>query len=638
MSKAAGILFVSLNGHALFLHRTATALDCAGCYDFPGGTAENGETAEETAVRETREEIGFLPEGSREIHTRTRSSALKGVAGLGAPAEIVPIAGGAPAVPAPVAPAIAMPPDLDFTTFIQRVTNEFVPELNDEHDGWAWAPIGSPPEPLHPGCRIALDRINMDELGVARAIADGRLTSPQRYENVWLFAIRITGTSVSYRPQAKEFVYRKPENYLTEEFLARCNGLPVIYRHPETALLNSDEFSNRVVGTVFLPYIAGDEVWAVAKIYVDAVAEMMKEGNLSTSPGVNFDDFSVNARLTIDGKTKVLSEGKPSLLDHVAICTLGVWDKGGDPSGIRSESSEDSAMSAEEDRAKKDADEAAAKAAEDKAKKDAAEKEEKEKADKAKADADAGQSLDKKLSHMLDAVTGCVDAVKDMSKRMDVVETSEKERKDAMDKAKKDAEEKGDPEKIAADKAKKDAEEKEEKEKADKAKKDAADKAKTDSVQLSKRIEEVASMIPKAMVDADYHAVVEAQSCADSIFNEFGKRAPIPQQGETVSTYERRVVKMLQEHSPTWKAADISKSYADDASFNIVKGQVFSEAVITARNPAQVTAGQLRMIEKRADGHIIREFVGSPRAWMDNLAGLVKLKATGAWKHENLNG
>ena len=359
--KAAGILFTSLNGTGLFLRRSATAQDCPGCYDFPGGGTEGDESAEDTAVRETREEIGFLPDGERTLHTRTKmGSALKGVAGLGAPATSIPVAAGAPAAPA-IPAAQGSDPDVDFTTFLQKVTNEFTPELNYEHDGWAWAPLNAPPEPLHPGCRIALDRITMNELGVARAIADGRLTSPQRYENVWLFAIRITGTRAAYRTKHDEYVFRKPENYLTEEFLARCNGLPVIWKHPPKALLNSEEFSNRIVGSVFLPYIAGDEVWAVAKIYVNAAAQMMMEEDLSTSPGVNFADFSVNAKLTLvlgtDDEVKVLAEGDPSLLDHVAVCELGVWDKGGEPSGIRSESREDSAMTPEEEKAKKHADE-----------------------------------------------------------------------------------------------------------------------------------------------------------------------------------------------------------------------------------------------------------------------------------------
>lgn len=611
--KAAGILFLSANGNALFLRRGPAAPDCPGCWDFPGGGQEGDETSEETARREAKEEVGDFPDGDLVLHTRTLSApgSSTGAAGLGAP-PVLPVPAGAPTV-------LPITPGVDFTTFLQKVDEEFTPTLNDEHDGWAWAPIGAPPQPVHPGCAIALARIGMNELDVARAISDGRLVSPQRYENVWLFAIRITGTDVAFRDKVDEFVVRKPEHYLNEEFLARCNGLPVIFKHPPTALLNSEEFSNRVVGTVFLPYIAGSEVWAVAKIFVDAVAQMMREGNLSTSPGVNFADFSVNGKLTLEDGSKVLIEGKPSLFDHVAICELGVWDKGGDPAGIRSEAREDSAMSDEEkkaaeDKAKKDAAEAEQKAKDDAARKDA---EEKAKADadaKAKTDADAGTSLEKTIT---DGMKSVADAVANLGKRMDAIEDLEKKRGDS---AKKDDEDKEtEAKRVAADKAKKDAAEDKEKE----------EKAKTDSADVRKRIEEVAALIPKSIGDADYTAMTDAQARADDIFSKFGKHAPRPLQGETPSLYERRVVRMLKEHSPTWKAAEVTAAFADDASFGIVRDQVYREASIAALSPMNVPNGELRMITKRSGGHEIHEFVGDPRSWMDPMAGATRQFVTG---------
>jgi 8-oxo-dGTP pyrophosphatase MutT (NUDIX family) len=654
MSKAAGILFTTPQGTALFLRRTATAHDFPGHWDFPGGGQENAETAEQTAEREAIEEIGFMPKGDLIFHTRTPGSMPKGVAGIGA-SPVLPVQAGAPTASPSLVPD---QPDVDFTTFLQRVDAEFTPELNPEHDGWAWAPIGSPPQPLHPGCQIALDRISMDELGVARAIADGRLTSPQRYENVWLFAIRITGTDTAFRDKLDEFVVRKPELYLNDEFLARCNGLPVIFKHPPKSILDSDEFSNRIVGTVFLPYIAGDEVWAVTKIFVDDVARMMKNQELSTSPGVNFADFTVNAKLTLEDGSKVLIEGKPSLLDHIAICELGVWDKGGDPSGIRSESREDSAMAGHDDKAKDDSkrddakrddthkDDAARKDMEKTeatdSKRDDGKRDDGKRDDGKRDDADAGKvpSTQVDASAIMDAIKGVADRLDAFGKRMDAVEDLEKSRDDKKrkDAAKKDDDEEGEedkPKNLAADKAKKDSEdkEKEDKTKADKAKDDSA---KADSVDVRKRIEEVASMIPKDMNDQDYHALADAQARADEIYADFGKHAPRPLQGETVASYERRVVRELKAHSPTWKAAEITTAFADDASFQIVKDQVYREAKLTAASPANVQPGQLKMIEKRRDGHIVREFFGDPRSWMDPLAGQVQLRATGSFIHGNL--
>lgn len=641
--KGAGILFVSLNGTALFLKRRPDAPDCPNCWDFPGGGAEGDETSEECAVRETREEIGFLPEGDRKLHTRTMGSTLKGVAGLGAPTVSIPVTAGAPTPTLEPQPAIPIiPPDVDFSTFIQRVTNEFTPSLNDEHVGWCWAPLKSPPEPLHPGCQIAIDRITMDEVGVAKAIADGRLTSPQRYENMMLWAIRISGTGASYRPKAGEYVFRDAENHLSPDALARMNGLPVILRHPEKALLNSKEFRKRIVGTILLPYVAGDEAWGIARIYDDeANAEMLK--GASTSPGVNFDDFSVNTKLTIEEGQEVLIEGKPSLYDHVAICTLGVWDKGGDPTGIRSESREDSVMDIDE-KAKKDAEE---KAKQDAARKDAEEKEKADKAkkdeeEKAKKDADAGKVPDTNLSHVLDAIKGVADSVSHLTKRMDAIEDMEKHKKDKKDADDQSEKEKAEAEKTKADKAKKDADEKEEKEK--KEREDAArrDSVRADSVSketfdraIAAVREELMGKIPTDRSDEDRIALAEAQERCDDAFVQNGKQRPVPQAGETVRTYERRCVRMLMPFSKTWKDVGQTHAFADDGLFSQIRDQVYKEAIAHAADPANAPANELRMVEKKMDGHIRREFHGDPRTWMNPIAGDVQLRATGSFLTPN---
>lgn len=661
MTKAAGILFVSpINGTALFLRRTATASDCPGCWDFPGGTAEGDETADMTAARETREEVGFLPEGVRIFHTRTKSGSASGtvqpgVAGPAAPVGGLPDQAGAAAVeppPPPMGPSIS--PDVDFTTFIQKVTNEFTPELNDEHDGFCWAPVDSPPEPLHPGCRVALDRLSMNELDVARAIADGRLTSPQRYENVTLWAIRITGTGTSFRPKINEFVHRDGENHLTPDGLARLNGLPVIMKHPKKALLDSKEFRDRIVGTIFLPYVAGDEAWGIAKIYDDEANKLMDEEDLSTSPGVNFSNHKVNMTLRLEDGSRVLVEGSPSLFDHIAICELGVWDKGEEPSGIRSEAREDSAMAdkdedkAKDDAAKKDAAKDDAKK-DDSSKKDAAKKdgeegdkgEDKSKDDSARKDADAGKEPDNNLSHMLlDAVKACTDSVNAVSKRMDAIETSMSDsRKDAKkDEDKKDPDEKGEAERTAADKSKKDEAKPEDKE--DKSKTDArADDASGDTRRRIAAIDQtVQDLKGKIMVsDDDHELIANAWARVDDVYAALGKKTPRPMPGETAMQYRRRTIKELRPLSERWKNIDPkSAAFADDAAFGEIETQVLTDAAVAARNPTNIPAGQLRMVEKKNDGHTIRSFFGQPRDWMDSLAGPVTHRATGRFNTDGL--
>jgi len=330
MIRAAGIMIVSPRDTVLFLRR-GNGSDHPNEWCFPGGHLEDCEDARAAAVRECAEEAGrgFEPGALREW-TRTL-----------APADPQP--GADPlAEPAPSQP-------VDFTTFMVRVTDEFAPTLAlDEHDGYAWAPLTAPPQPLHPGCAVALDRMSWDELGVARAMAEGRLSSPQRYENVWLFAIRITGTGLSYRHARKEYVWRDPSIYVNDEFLARCAGLAVIWEHPEKSLLNEKEYADRAIGSIMLPYLRPDrpdEVWGIAKVYDDEAARLMREEVMSTSPAVNFADPLENDRVVLEDGKVLLIEGKPSLLDHIAICQAGVWDKGGPPDGVESVEAESAADS-----------------------------------------------------------------------------------------------------------------------------------------------------------------------------------------------------------------------------------------------------------------------------------------------------
>ena len=552
MIKGAGILFLSPQGNALFLKRSGDS-DYPGHWCFPGGGSENGETAEQTAVREAIEEIGFLPKGERELHARQISGSSEVSPGTAAVAG----AGPQPLPAETPAPVAIQPKPVDFTTFVQQVPEQFEPKINDEHVGFAWAPVKDPPEPLHPGCRVALNKLSMNELGVARAIMTGELTSPQQYANVALFAIRVTGTGVSYRSNDEEFVVRDPKNYLNDEFLARCNGLPVIFEHPEKATLDTKEFTNRVVGSVFLPYISGDEIWAIAKIHDATAARIMTENQLSTSPTVVFrNPKATNTKVELEDGSVVLFEGDPALLDHVAIVPHGVWDKGNEPNGVKTETRSDSAMTEEERKAA------------DAAKHDAEEKEkaEREKVDKAKADAEAKAKADAEGGTELDKVLkGVADAMGSIVKRMDAFEEKEKAKADAEAKAKTDAEEeekkkadkakadaeeearkKGDPKQMEADKAKKDAEEKEERE-----------KAKADAEATRKKIADLEKKLePRA--DTDVTAMTDAQAKADAVYSMFGKHAPRPLQGEELIPYRRRMLNDLKVHSENWKGVDLA--------------------------------------------------------------------------------
>src|SRR5580765_7962071 len=173
------------------------------------------------------------------------------------------------------------------------------------------------------------------ELSVAKQIADGTISSPQKFGGMTLVNMRVTGTGVAYRSAIDEYCFRDPALYMNQEFVDRCAGLPVLLDHTEGGFLADEEYKLRNVGSLFYTYLKPDsnEVWSVAKIYDEATVEMMAETQLSTSPAVVFTDSDENRMIEIGG-TPILVEGKPTFLDHLAICAQGVWDKYAAPQGV----------------------------------------------------------------------------------------------------------------------------------------------------------------------------------------------------------------------------------------------------------------------------------------------------------------
>jgi len=111
---------------------------------------------------------------------------------------------------------------------------------------------------------------------VAQGIRDGRYASPQKFGDFWLFDLRVTGTGMAYRDALSEWAFRDPEKWLSPEFLERTAGLAVIWQHPPTSGLNTEEFRERSIGSIVLPYVKGEEVWGIAKIFDEDAALAMQ--------------------------------------------------------------------------------------------------------------------------------------------------------------------------------------------------------------------------------------------------------------------------------------------------------------------------------------------------------------------------
>lgn len=494
-----------------------------GTWCQPGGTVEPGELAIDAARREVLEEVGYHYDGPLTPHS---------------------IYG-------------------DYLTFRAEVPDKFEAKLNDESLAAGWFHIDDLPKPLHQPFAEMLSQQALNETEVAALIADGTLSSPQFFINMWMFAIRVTGTGVTWRSSDQQMAFRNPDDYLTPEFLQRVAGLPLIWLHPEKNTLDSNEFAKRVIGTLTNAWVADNgEVWAIARVYDAEAAEIMATRQLSTSPTVKFVEVP-DSIIEIDGQP-LLVEPSPELLDHVAICEQGVWDKLLNPTGVKSDSIPKEAEKMDEEKfvelfnkcmdarmAKADAE-----AADLKAKADAEEAVKKE-----KADAEAKEAEEAKA-------------------KSDAEEKAAKEKADAEEKAKADAEE---AERMAKEKADSD---------------------------LRREIAELKSRIPTELSDAERNEVADAQVKADSVFSCFGKRAPAPLSGEKPLAYRRRLMIQLQEHSPDFKAVDLS-SIADSALLSVAEKTIYADAQKSAS--LSVGPGMLREI-KRADatGRQISTFEGDP--------------------------
>jgi len=418
--------------------------------------------------------------------------------------------------------------------------------------------------------------VSLTELEVAERIRDGTVPSPVKFSNMWLVNLRITGTGLAYRAGLKEHVWRDPKLYLNEEFLRRCNGLPVIANHPDDAVLTEEDFKSRIVGSVMLPYIRGDEVWAVCRVYLQSIVEEITEGDVSTSPSVVFNSTSGNVEVQ-EGDTNFLIEGVPFLVDHIALVTkdhgsLGVWDKDRIPAGVEVTNTGEIEMEKEE--------------------------------------------LQALLQGVVnDALSGINQKIDGVVTRMDSLEQRDKARADAEDQAKKEAEEKAKADEAAEEQRKADkaaAKEAEEKVKADEAAaKDAEEKAKADS-----EAEEQRKADEEAEKERNDSALAEAQAKADSAFSACGKNAPAPFSGENALDYRKRALIAMQKHSPAHKDVNI-RAIADSATLAVLEDAIFSAARQSIEKEMMSTQGQLhKRIRNDEAGRRITEYQGDPNVWL----------------------
>lgn len=531
--RAAGIMFLTNEGEILLVRR-GNGGDFPGTFGLPGGHLNDGETLEEAARREALEETGFDYKGELTlIHD-----------------------------------------DGQFATFLAERVEKFEPVICDESTGYVWTEAGNPPSPLHPGIvntlRIATAKTEFD---IAQLMSEGLMTSPQKYANVWLLNIRITGTGLAYRHKFKEHVWRDPSIYLNPEFLQRCNGLTVIMDHPDEQILTPDAFKERAVGSIQLPYIKGEDVWGIAKIYDAAAMEEICEGEVSTSPSVVFNEDSGNVTLKTEDGDPLLIEGVPFLLDHIAIVTKahgsrGVWDKDGPIEGVLLNNPDEvSEMT--------------------------------DKVNEPKADAQGDM-----LEAVLSAISGLATRMDSMEKNLPAPELLKSADEDDKKSDEDDREEMEEKVKVADKKPDEDDRETIADEEEDKA----------DDCEGGK-LEGAAGEIKFDEDEDDKKA--DAQAKADSVYAAFGQSAPRALRGENSMAYRKRLLKGLQAHSDSYKSVNL-RGINDEALLSIAEKTIFSDAAMAARAGDFIPAGQLMEFQERdRAGRTITKFKGAVSSWLD---------------------
>lgn len=166
-----------------------------------------------------------------------------------------------------------------------------------------------------------------DDLSIAEKMASGEIDQIVATDKCLLVPMRITGTGITERTMKdangitiKYPIDRPADVFLSDRFLQMCNGLPVCFYHPQDGQgftsLNFDNWKEHVVGTIFYPYVKGNEVWGVAKVFDLSMLDAFRDGIVSTSP------FVTSTNEIGDGVYREKLED----INHVAIVPAGHWD------------------------------------------------------------------------------------------------------------------------------------------------------------------------------------------------------------------------------------------------------------------------------------------------------------------------
>ncbi len=128
--RAAGALFISRKTERIMLQLRSENTSVSGTWAFVGGMVRPDETIKTGLVREIVEEIGDVPPVIKTF-----------------PLDVYHSGDG----------------KFNYYSVLVIVEDEFIPELNEESNGYCWVKIGQWPRPLHQGAYALLSNNNIQQ-------------------------------------------------------------------------------------------------------------------------------------------------------------------------------------------------------------------------------------------------------------------------------------------------------------------------------------------------------------------------------------------------------------------------------------------------------------------------------------------
>jgi 8-oxo-dGTP pyrophosphatase MutT (NUDIX family) len=248
--KATGIMYVSGNS-VLLLKRSDS-----GQWAFPGGKMEDGETAQEAALRESYEETGLKPANLEHIDLTDDGQ-------------------------------------VEFTTFLANI-DKTDPTLNDEHTEFAWADLASLPQPLHPGVALTLKKYTankhtMDAAESAREEDINNYITIKKNPISRAGVFQYLGRSIGAPEPDKIYNVYRPAEEFTPETLESFKLIPIVDDHTmlgpqESGLMPAEE--KGVHGTTGEQVVFEDNIlYAPLRIFSETLSKMIESGRTALSLG-----------------------------------------------------------------------------------------------------------------------------------------------------------------------------------------------------------------------------------------------------------------------------------------------------------------------------------------------------------------